>query len=257
LAAFVDGLASLLSGSNRSGAAFVIDYGGTSRHILDPRATNRHMRIYGPDGGAAHTNAVYADPGQYDITWDVDFTELAHLASRAGLAVELFAHQSALEAPPIDLWSGDAQDWLVAGRAREGISNMFEAMKTAHALVTQFRASDGFRLMILADPGRFGFERLGQGDPWGDAGLVSIAAGTSHQAIVEALVAGGLDPELASGLKPGGEIVADLRGEPNYALRHRVLEALEQASLLRDPGQIDRRSVAGGVDSADSPLQDR
>ena len=44
----VDGLSRLLDGTGeRMGAALLLDYGGTARHIIDPRSRDSHFRVYG------------------------------------------------------------------------------------------------------------------------------------------------------------------------------------------------------------------
>ena len=95
------------------GVALLVDYGGNSRHLVDSRSLAPHVRIYGPDRALHHTNQTFERPGAYDITFDVDFTDLGHLAEAHGLAMRFFGQQSALEQPPIDIWSKENQPMLI------------------------------------------------------------------------------------------------------------------------------------------------
>src|SRR5690606_31588773 len=149
-------------------------YGGSSRHVLDPNAAAPHLRVYGPDGERAHTDTVYDGPGSYDMTWDVDFTDLARLAEVRGVPVAWYGHQRVLETPPIDLWSRDAQPILIKARAAEGQSNPMQALIEAHALVSRFREAAGFRMILLGSPGLLAPEQFGPSDPVDGEGLWTL-----------------------------------------------------------------------------------
>ena len=234
---FVHHVAKLLTGDGSVGAALFIDYGGTSRHVLDPRSSAPHLRVYGPDGARAHTRTVLRDPGAYDLTWDVDFTELARLALAAGLRVPFFGHQSALEAAPIDLWSRASQRLLILGRSREGVENNFQATLEAHELVQRFRQAAGFRLMALSHPNlSFPEQRFGLADLYCEAGLSTLKLSVGHEELVAALESAGIDPELAEHLKPCGDPVADACDRRLYGKRQALLEVL--AGWLVEPGAL-------------------
>ncbi len=223
---FVRGVAALLSGPERCGAALLIDYGGSSRHVLDPRAMNKHLRVYGPDGDLAHSDAVLHQPGHYDITWDVDFSDLAALARAHGLAVPFYGHQQVLERDPIVLWSKAAQRLLLAGRHAEGLEGM-QALIEAHELVMRFREAGGFRLMALSAPDfPFPAEIFGPSDAFDGLGLATVAAAATPELLGAALQAAGLPEDLAAHLKPCGDPVADLSDRRSYHLRAQVLAVL-------------------------------
>jgi len=70
----------------KRGAIVVIDYGGTAEE-LEPRRTQGTLRTYrahhlGPD--------PLAEPGETDVTVDVNFSALLATASQAGAAAELY-----------------------------------------------------------------------------------------------------------------------------------------------------------------------
>ncbi|MDX9719290.1 MAG: SAM-dependent methyltransferase [Myxococcota bacterium] len=234
LARFATGLARLLHGPERFGAALLVDYGGTSRHVLDPRSAASHLRIYGADGALAHSSEVLHAPGEYDITWDVDFTELARCAMRQGLEVPFFGHQSALEQAPIELWSKRAQALLIAGRRAEGAQGM-DALLQSHELVMRFREAAGFRAMVLASPGfPFPHEYFGPSDAFAGRGLATLSLDAQRETLRLALRQRGLPETLADVLKTCGDPVADLSDHRCYALRRGVLDLLEERGWLVD-----------------------
>lgn len=239
LPGFVANVARLLTHDGGLGVALFVDYGGSSRHVLDPRAAAPHLRVYGPDGARAHTRTVLRDPGAYDLTWDVDFSELARLAAAAGLSVPFFGHQAALEAPPIDLWSRAAQRLLILGRAREGIENNFQATLEAHELVQRFRQAAGFRMMALTHPDvAFPAARFGLADQYIGDGLRTLKQHIPQEALVAALEAAGIDDALAEHLKPCGDPIADASDHRLYAKRQALMELLAANGWLAQAGEL-------------------
>ena len=63
LPSFVEGLAGLLDGPGCRGLALLIDYGGTSRHVLDPASRAPHFRVYGSDPSEPTSTVPTTPPG--------------------------------------------------------------------------------------------------------------------------------------------------------------------------------------------------
>ena len=89
-----------------------------------------------------------------DLTWDVDFGEVARLARANGLRVRFAGPQGALEVPPVDLTSPSALDRLVPGRFEEGAATLGPrpGRRAAAGHRSSGSASSGFRVMMLAAP---------------------------------------------------------------------------------------------------------
>lgn len=237
LPGFVDGLAGILRAPGSWGLALIVDYGGTSRHLLDPRV--RHLRTYGR-ADVAHAEAPYVSPGDLDITWDVDFSEPGRLAGERGLRMCHFGHQAVLESAAADLWGPRLRPLLVAGREAEGATTVEDAELEAERLVFAFREADGFRSAILGPPGyEAPSERFGPSDAWEHDRLVTVlpAADETLRRVLD-----GLDlPDPAPWLRPGCDVVAQLSTLRHYAERADVLARLERAGLLAGPGGLWER----------------
>ena len=147
-ARFIGGLAALVDGPDRAGVALLVDYGGTSRHVLDPRTRAPHLRAYAGRDAVGPLDS----PGQVDLTWDVDFTDMGRLARVAGLSVLHFGRQAGLEGSGIDLDASEARDQLVASLGADGYARD-EAISEAQELVASFRQSRGFHLLALGPEG--------------------------------------------------------------------------------------------------------
>ena len=187
-----------------SGAAMIVDYGGTARHVLD-RSLLPHLRVY---SGQARTMDPYRHPGAVDITWDVDFTELGELGRRAGLEVH-FGHQRILDAD--------------------------EPLDADEELLRSFRHAKGFRTMTFAPPGYpIDEERFGRSDDWSGSGLATIAATATRESIAAALTELGLE-RIAPIFGRCCDIVGSLSDMGHYARRWEVLEALARHALLEWP----------------------
>lgn len=149
VASVIGCIADVLTAEGNIGAAVLIDYGDTTAACLD---TDDRMRVYG--SGQLERHAVYTWPGQVDMTWDVDFSEVARTARAKGLEVAFYGDQAGLEMPPIDLDDPIWLEALVAGRVTEGTSARAGSIAAAHVLAEQFRSTEsGFRVMVLATPG--------------------------------------------------------------------------------------------------------
>jgi SAM-dependent MidA family methyltransferase len=240
LRTFIEGVSSLLSGSpQHGGAALLLDYGGTSRHVIDPRSAASHLRIYGGLRMYDHQPLPYLKPGSHDMTWDVDFTEVARLAEQAGLRVAFFGHQRAIETPPVDLDAPPAREHLAHSRLAEGTDDAAEAVQEAEELVEAFREAAGFRCLILTGPETpYEPAPLGASDPVAGRGLYSLRTGVTPEQVGAALAEAGLHPGIAAFLKPCGDVIADLCDRRLYPFRHRVLEVLESRGWLAAPGEL-------------------
>lgn len=242
------GLRRLLWGHQRYGVALMIDYGGTTRHLLDPRSVAPHLRVYGHASALAHQSLPYAHPGQLDITWDVDFTELGRSVARQGLVLHHFAHQSILEASTVDLWGPELRPLMIDGRVREGAQPGEEAAIEAERLVFDFREAGGFRTAIIGPPDyRVPLDRFGPGDAWSMESLLTLTPGIPPTALDAALAPLEL-PEPHAWLVPGCDVIANLSDAHVYALRDEVLAVLAERGWLCRPGEIAsaRRGSARG-----------
>lgn len=235
---FIKRLGALLCGDDREGLALLVDYGGTSRHVLDPNTPSPHLRVYSDASDQAHKPLAYEAPGEQDITWDIDFSEVARLATQSGLEPRFFGHQSILEAPPIDLWSKDAQRHLIRGRVREGTTNIPQAIAEAHALMTRFREAAGFRTILLSSPGVPIAEHFTDSDPFDEEGLWTISPTFNFKHCEEFFAAAGIPEKFASFLKPCGDPIADLCDWRGYKHRHAALEVLRAQGWLIPPGTL-------------------
>lgn len=237
---FVTGLADLLTGPNRAGGALLIDYGGPTRYVLDPEASGAHVRVYGPETSFAHSDAVYRDPSEYDITWDVDFTELSRLADERGLATLWFGHQSALAIPLRVQGLDESVAELRAAIEAGGIDDPDVAAAMAAQRIAFFREAAGFRAVILGSgaleyPGWFGpSDAIQQGD------LRTLSVRVPHEELESALEAADLPGKIAEHLHPCGDIVADLCDAGYYQQRHEVLTLLDGEGWLVAPGELSR-----------------
>lgn len=229
---FLDGVARLLTGPDRWGLSLVIDYGGTARHVLDPR--HRHLRVYGTEGATP-----LEAPGRIDITWDVDFTELGRLAAERGLRLLHYGHQAALECAEADLGGEELRDALVSGRVADGADLDSEAEQEADRLTFEFREANGYRTAILGPPGyRVPEERFGPSDAWEVPDLFTVPPGAAEA--VRAALAGMDLPDPEGWIDAGGDVVADLSARQFYSERDEVLRRLGAAGLLRRPGELGR-----------------
>lgn len=237
VAEFTRGLGELLTGPDRRGVALLIDYGGSSRHVLDPRSRGFHLRVYGEDDAIAHQDEPYGAPGQLDITWDIDFTELARCGADAGLSTFHYGHQKMLESSEVDLDSPRIHRMVIDGREAEGYPPGGPAEAESDHLIALFREASGFRTAILAPDG-FGVpeSRFGPSDPLDGVGLETVAASVTPQEIAGALAHLDID-EAARSLVPCCDIVANLSDFHAYAKRWEVLTVLVARDWLRAPGK--------------------
>lgn len=234
--AFLAGVAPCLVAPGNFGLALVVDYGGTSRHVLDPRVA--HLRLYGRPGA----RSMLETPGRLDITWDVDFTQLGLVAAEHGVRLQHLGHQSMLESAAADLWGPALRPHLEAGRVVEGAAPGEEAALEAERLVGEFREADGFRAAVLAPPGyTTPTLRFGPGDPWAPDALVTVSPDADPAAMRRALEGLPL-PDVAAWLHPGCDPLANLNAVGAYALRAEALRRL--APFLVPPGALARRPGA-------------
>lgn len=238
LPVFVNNLSRLIHGRNRSGVALFIDYGGTSRHVLDPRSFGPHLRVYSDNESSAHQTLLYARPGYQDITWDIDFSELARLANLNGLNTLFFGHQSALERPPIDLLDNRCQNALLETMLHKRTHKQSLARSAALAIVARYREASGFRMMLLAPRELAHLKHpFGPSDPLRIDELDTI----SHD----------IDPEifrktpiikdfhrLSEFLKPCGDPVSDLSDLRLYRHRKQIMGLLKKQGYLSPPGAL-------------------
>jgi SAM-dependent MidA family methyltransferase len=227
---FAAGLGRLLTAPGGEGVALIVDYGGTSRHILDPRSLGPHLRVYGEG------TTPYEAPGRTDITYDLDFTRLARCALAAGLTPLFFGHQGVLERPPIDLMSDAFLDLLLADRIAEGAESDEDARAAAGTLVSGFCTAPGFRSLLLgADPAMADASDLPPTDPLFGPGLGTLDPTCPIVDLRAALSDAGLPPEAAGILKPGGDPIADLTDHRLHADGRAVLELLLKRGWLLLP----------------------
>jgi SAM-dependent MidA family methyltransferase len=140
-------LGEILGRPGSLGVAILIDYGDSTFDGID--TDESRLRVYADD--QVHGCDPYRAPGASDLTWDVDFGEVARLARRHGLRVRFAGPQGALEVPPVDLAVPEALDRLLPARVAEGAVTPAHALAAALVLVTEFRAvSSGYRVMMLA-----------------------------------------------------------------------------------------------------------
>lgn len=192
----VDTLTSLVR--RGTGVAMVVDYGGTSRHVLD-RTMRPHLRVY---SGHRRTLNPYERPGEVDLTWDVDFTELGQRASSGGVAVH-YAHPA-----------------ILATNARGETAELVERLAYAR----------GFRTMVF-HPSDATIPALGPSDAWIGRGLATIR-GDATPDLLRAALAEADAEELAPMFGRCCDIVGTLVDLRRYAARWDVFEALERHGLV-------------------------
>ncbi|MFX0091565.1 MAG: SAM-dependent methyltransferase [Candidatus Hodarchaeota archaeon] len=236
---FIKQVKTLISGKKRCGAIFIVDYGGTSRHILDPRSIGPHMRVYGLEKERAHHNTPYIKPSWYDITWDADFTYLGRLAKTNGLNVVFYGHQSALEKLQGDLCSMESIDYLINRLVEEGIKDKFrlKASFEAYRRVRSFRGAPGFRLMVICSPNlALSFNYLGESEPYDKEGLWTICKDFNPSRLENAIKQSNIPKEALYCLKPCGDPIADLSDNHLYEYRKDILRLLKKFGNLVPPG---------------------
>jgi SAM-dependent MidA family methyltransferase len=254
---FLSRLSGLLRGEGRRGAALLIDYGGTSRHVLDPKAGAPHLRVFGPDRELAHRDAPYESPGRYDITWDIDFSELGRQGEAAGLTVAYYGDQGALEGWPVALDSARSLRILARERMTAGIADPDRALRSARNRVDRFRG-EGFNLIAFAgrtDDSRRLARRLGPSDPFRVATLATLAPDADRNGLRRRMVEAGLPGGVLDGLKPCGDPIADLAtgGHGHYRYRRKVLAILRESGALAGPGEVGPRLRACSLECGGLP----
>jgi hypothetical protein len=236
---FVRSLSELLATAGNVVVALLVDYGGTSRHVLDPRSLGTHLRVYGADRELAHSNDAYAEPGSRDITGDVDFTEVARLARKCSLEVSFFGHQSAIETKDVCLDAAETLEPLAARLSRDVGYAPGVARLVAPQVVKRFRRSPCFWLMELA-PHRLSFQNVmtsAETRPDGEA-LSTLARSVDREQLERELRQAGLPDGIAGRLKSCGDIAADLSDAGMLEHYHAVMRLLESHDWLRLPGAV-------------------
>lgn len=228
---FIDRLSEILDGPDRTGIALLVDYGGTSRHVLDPRSRAPHLRAYAGEEAVGPLDA----PARVDLTWDVDFTDVGRLAAARGLSVLHFGPQAGLEGRERSLDTRGTRGAFVAALERQGYAAA-EAEQEADDLVASFRESRGFHLLALGPDG----VALREG-AFGRSAPVDAMPTVAREVDVVALEAAvaSLGLQGASGwLLP----CCDVRGScGDYDAAGSALEVeslLRRREWLRDPGEI-------------------
>ncbi len=242
LTSFIERLAALLGGGDGAGraAAMFIDYGGTSRHVLDPRSAGPHLRIYGGLRMHDHLCMPYRGPARHDITCDADFSLIARLCERCGLSVDFFGHQSALESHPVVLSAPAAFQRIISSLWREGLADLSEGKIKAVELVDSFRNAPGFRCLVVSGKGaEFDSGRFGSGDNVFDTR--TLRAGVDYARLAALLEQASLPVEAAGCLKPAGDVTADLCDGRMYHYRAPILKLLEENGLLVEAGEPRRK----------------
>jgi len=240
MAGFVESLGKLPAAPGNVGTALILDYGGTSRHVLDPQTLSSHLRVYGSDRELAHSNGVYQDPGHRDMTADVDFTEIARLAREHGLEVSSYTHQSALEDKKTPLDEGGNLEALADRLSREVGYAQGVARLVAQHVVKRFRRSPCYWLMELANPKHECGNQRQKGELQPDAmALQSLANSVEPKRLRQALVEEDLPGEIADRLKPCGDITADLSDAGVLGHLGAVVGLLEKHGWLRAPGAVN------------------
>ena len=225
---FVEGLGRLFNAAGNLGGAFLIDYGGTSRHVLDPGSLAPHLRTYGSARRLAHTADVFGEPGRRDITCDVDFTELARLGRENGLEVGRYVHQSGIESARLSFDDPEALDALATRLSRDvgyapGVAGM-----VAPRLVRRFRRSPCYWCLTLSAPGIPTWREEDRMNlrPDGEA-LETLSATVRVRDLEQALLQEALPSEIAGVIKPCGDIAADLSDHKWFQYYRQVLAVLE------------------------------
>jgi SAM-dependent MidA family methyltransferase len=239
LSEFIRRLSELLTQAGNVGAVLLVDYGGTSRHVLDPRSLGPHLRVYGADRELAHATDVYVEPGLRDMTCDVDFTEVARLARGFGLDVSFFAHQSAIDTGYASPEETDKLEALGVRLSREVGYAPSVARLVAPYVLKRFRRSPCYWLMQLS-PHHLPAHNVmtsSEMQPDGKA-LWTLANSVGRQQLENALGRAELQKGIASRLKPCGDIAADLSDAGMLEHYRAVMRLLESHRWLRPPGAV-------------------
>lgn len=223
-----------------AGAFITVDYGGTTQHVFDRASTLPHLRTfslrYDDDQAALHD--PFRAPGAEDMTTDLDFSWLVHLAEAAGLKLGHYAHQAVIETG-MDLWATE-REALVQGRIDEGY-NKYKAAQEAYYLVEELRGKGGFRFVALTSPDAAkALAVLGESDPVHIAELPFVPATIDRHVFAKA-ISDGLEahgeqrwasevPGAAAAIHAGGSVVDDLTDRGFYRIRRSVLAALKKLS---------------------------
>jgi len=236
---FVRGLGELLSGQERLGAALIFDYGGTSRHVVDPRSAVSHLRSGGARGIQPAFTDDCCDHGSRDITGDVDFSELGRLSRAVGLDVPFYGHQSAiegfLERVPASLCLEALAERLTEHLGfAPGV-----AAAVAPRVLERFRRAPCFWLMCLSPDGAtLPTEKLGASLPFDSKGLHSLKTGIPDEQLRNAFADAGIPTQLSTCLRPCGDIAADLSDARMLEYHAAALELLGARGWLAPPGSI-------------------
>jgi len=118
----------------QAGHLFTIDYGLTSEQLLAPERAEGTLRAYSRHRLSSH---ILANPGQQDITAQVNFTALQRAGESAGLTTELFLDQSQfLTAIAARIWKGEIafSEWAA------GCTRQFKTLTHPEHLGRAFRA---------------------------------------------------------------------------------------------------------------------
>ncbi len=235
---FMDGLGALIGGGpGRRGGAILIDYGGTTRHFLDPRSRSPHLRVYGPAQVGAQMESPYTEPGARDLTCDVDFTELAALAEPFGLVPLYYGPQRAIETPELRL---TAPEWwpLVEAPRREEVGQCpFRVAAASDAALRSFRSAPGFMVLVLGP--------AGTARPTLKLALdvhdLRTVAPTAPRRLAAAFAHRRVPRGVWRYLIPGCEVHANLSDQGYEAWLPEVRSALESLGALVPPGALARR----------------
>ena len=239
LPSFFRGLSELLTAAGSLGVAWLVDYGGTGRHVLDPRSLGSHMRVYGADRESGHHIDVYAEPGLHDITCDVDFSEVARLARKNALDVSLFAHQSAIISGRPSLKESELLDALGARLSSEVGYAPSVGRLVAPYVMKRFRRSPCFWMLELS-PHHLKDQILkisADAQPDGKA-LWALAKSVDQQQLECVLKRAALPEGIAGRVKPCGDIAADLSDAGMLEHYRVIMRLFESQGWLRPPGKV-------------------
>ena len=236
---FMNNLSCLIQGVERCGMALFIDYGGTSRHVIDPCSLGPHLRTYGVDEPVVDEAMLYNRPGYQDITWDIDFSEMARLAEDVGLETIFFGHQAAVEMSSMNLLNNICLKELLRTVQRNRKLNPDLARLAALALVARFREAPNFRMILFCSPELNGIGHFfGSNDPLKTEELYTISPNMNKADFKQWLSRKGLSRELADFLKPCGDPIADLSDLRLYRFRKPVMNWLRKKGYLLPPKTV-------------------